>query len=389
MTLTTKHFPRSTSDTHPTAATSATHYVAQGTRDLRLDLLRGLCVLIMIVDHIAGPSVLRQLVGNASFYVSAAEGFIFISGLLVGVIYAGIAAREGMGAVWRKAAQRSAKLYLLMLVVTASLYAANYAAGLEMPRDGGLAALPGFMWDVATLRETYSTTRILLMYSLLMLAMPAGIWMLRAGRTRLLLAISALLYLGYQAAPQIFGQPMPEMPYFNPAAWQVLFVAAMALGFHRDRVGAYAGQYQRPLLLACGVIFGLFLLLHILVRSQVLVGLVPDQALHYLKVAFTRGPLRPGRLIAVATIFPFFYLLVTCYWQPINRALGRLLRPLGEYSLYGYVMHLPLMALATYIALPSRGTLFGGVLNIVLQIIAVGLVWLMIRTKFIFRFFPH
>lgn len=55
---------------------------AGGRRDLRFDLLRGLAVIAMITDHVGGEaSWLYTLTGGNHFWTSAAEGFIFISGL--------------------------------------------------------------------------------------------------------------------------------------------------------------------------------------------------------------------------------------------------------------------------------------------------------------------
>ncbi len=62
-------------------------YAAEGGRDLRIDLLRGLAVLAMVIDHLAGPSRLYLLTGGNRFFTSAAEGFIFLSGLSVGLVY--------------------------------------------------------------------------------------------------------------------------------------------------------------------------------------------------------------------------------------------------------------------------------------------------------------
>src|SRR5579859_2269688 len=56
-------------------------YAPEAGRDLRIDLLRGLAVLAMVIDHIAGPSKLYLITGGNHFYTSAAEGFIFLSGL--------------------------------------------------------------------------------------------------------------------------------------------------------------------------------------------------------------------------------------------------------------------------------------------------------------------
>ena len=48
-------------------------------RDLRLDFLRGFCAFAMIIDHMGGASFLYPLTGGNRFFVSAAEGFIFLS----------------------------------------------------------------------------------------------------------------------------------------------------------------------------------------------------------------------------------------------------------------------------------------------------------------------
>ena len=45
-------------------------------RDPRLDLLRGFCVVAMIVDHVGGASWLYALTGGNTGPVTAAEGFV-------------------------------------------------------------------------------------------------------------------------------------------------------------------------------------------------------------------------------------------------------------------------------------------------------------------------
>ena len=77
------------------------YITAQG-RDLRIDLLRGFFVLAMIVDHVRGASPLYLLTGSNRFFVSAAEGFILLSGLMAGFIYRRVVARDGLAAAVRK-----------------------------------------------------------------------------------------------------------------------------------------------------------------------------------------------------------------------------------------------------------------------------------------------
>src|ERR671932_776957 len=88
-------------------------YAETGKRDLRFDLLRGYCVFAMTVDHLDTPTWLYVLTGGNRFFVSAAEGFLVISGLVMGVVYRPIVERAGLPAAARKALKRSALLYLV------------------------------------------------------------------------------------------------------------------------------------------------------------------------------------------------------------------------------------------------------------------------------------
>src|SRR3954469_10883906 len=91
---------------------------AGGKRDLRLDLLRGFAALTMIIDHVGGKdSLLYAVSGGDRFFVSAAEGFVFISGLVMGIVYAGVIARQGLRAALIKGAKRVGTLYMLTVVL--------------------------------------------------------------------------------------------------------------------------------------------------------------------------------------------------------------------------------------------------------------------------------
>src|SRR5579883_2466606 len=93
-------------------------YVAESSRDLRLDLLRGFCVFAMIADHVGGDSYAHAVSGAGEFFVSAAEGFVFLSGFVMGMVYSGIVARHGLLAAVKKALLRSWTLYCVTIAVT-------------------------------------------------------------------------------------------------------------------------------------------------------------------------------------------------------------------------------------------------------------------------------
>src|SRR5881392_4432615 len=81
-------------------------------RDLRLDLLRGFCIFAMVVDHFGGDSWLYAVTGGNRFYVSAAEGFIFISGFVMGQAYRTKRDRAGLTAAMTEALRRARTLYV-------------------------------------------------------------------------------------------------------------------------------------------------------------------------------------------------------------------------------------------------------------------------------------
>src|SRR5262245_56357029 len=85
----------------------------------------------MVVDHTAGPSILYIFTGGNRFYSSAAEAFIFISGLLVGMVYRRTFERSGLApALWR-ALERAVTLYLV--TVTLSLVFIPLSEILHLP----------------------------------------------------------------------------------------------------------------------------------------------------------------------------------------------------------------------------------------------------------------
>src|SRR5437867_976349 len=92
--------------------------VSERGRDLRIDFLRGMFVVGMIVDHVGGSSWLYLLTGGNRFYASAAEGFVFVSGLVAGRAYTRAIERNGMSSGLWRLLRRAGQLYLLTIGLT-------------------------------------------------------------------------------------------------------------------------------------------------------------------------------------------------------------------------------------------------------------------------------
>jgi hypothetical protein len=337
-----------------------------GKRDLRLDLLRGFAVIAMVADHIGGEhSWLYAVTGGDAFFVSAAEVFVFISGLLMGIIYAGVIAHQGLGAALMKSLQRAWSLYLMTVCLTLILMALSMQFGLGWGSGMSETTWSEALISVLTLHRTFYLTDVLQLYTLLVLAAVPVLVLLVHAQTTYVLTGSWGLWLLWQLAPQHaqFPWSIADNSVFNFPAWQALFVTAMAIGYHRQRLEQHLAWVSERMVLG---ISGAFVAAVIAVH----VGfLVPPSASHVMVVEqfFGKVDLRVGRLLVFAGFLTFAFALVTLAWVPIRRALGWLLLPLGQDALSAYILHLFLVALATKVrpvvfatmsATPMENTLY-------------------------------
>jgi enterochelin esterase-like enzyme len=369
-------------------------YVPPGAgRDQRIDLLRGFAVLAMVVDHIAGPSVLYALTGGNRFYTSAAEGFIFISGLVMGLVYQRLIERDGLGPPLRRAIERAVTLYLITITLTLLFIPISELLGLHWAQGIDFSDPVAFIVSVLTLHRTYYLVDIPLLYTVLILVSPLALIMLSQGRTAVVLGASWLLWAAYQFFPE-----QAEVPWtiagnylFFLSAWQVFFFTGLVLGWHhRDLTQRLARFPRRPALIASGV--GTMVLIVLYSLSNRLEQFLPDDAdrareiqLFALEYLFGKADVRPGRIIASIIVFGFLYLLVTEAWRPLRRATGWLLLPLGEHSLYAYAAHvviaIPVALALDALTLPDR---YARPLNFVVQIATLLLIWLLVRWRVLF-----
>ena len=114
-----------------------------------LDALRGLMLVWITFTHL--PTVLSAYFNPPFGFVSASEGFIFLSALFTGHIYFREAERNGYGAMQRKLSMRTLRLYLYhaLLLSFAFFVAVPIAASGTRP---GLHNLLDFYFDAGSRR---------------------------------------------------------------------------------------------------------------------------------------------------------------------------------------------------------------------------------------------
>jgi len=379
--------------TLPRAWTLDWAYAVADKRDLRLDLLRGFAVFAMVVDHFGGSSWLYLLTGGNTFFVSAAEAFVFLSGLVVGMVYGGMALKNGLRVAQVKALQRAFTLYKLSVILTLGFAALTMVFGLPWAGNVPVTSPVEFVINVVTLRQTMYLTDVMLLYTVLMVGAVGGLALLVKGRTAWMLVLSAGLWLAFQIAPeQINGVwRIAGNTTFNLPAWQLLFFSAMAIGFHRKTLAHHWRNLPRtPYLLFTGLTVVWLMQLHA-TNGAYLARVIPGfDAQGWMGEFFLKSTLAPGRLMASCLVFQFAYLFVTLMWKPLAAAFGWLLLPLGQNALYGYTMHVAVIG-AFYIILPHLpgNVPTMSVLNTSLQLCAVLTIWAMIQRQFLFKIVPR
>ena len=234
-----------------------------------LDALRGFMLVWITFTHL--PTALSTYVNQPFGFVSAAEGFIFLSALFTGSIYFRMAEQNSYGAMRRKLSMRTLQLYLyhVLLLSFVFLVAVPIAASGTRP---GLHNLLDFYFDAGARRAVVDAVLliyrpplldILPMYILFLALTPVALsasrrfgWkpILAGGFTLWLLAQFGLREASWQVMNRYFGLriPLHEMGSFDLWAWQFLWLVGMWVGvcWARDQLdlARLARQFTIPAL---------------------------------------------------------------------------------------------------------------------------------------------
>ena len=211
-------------------------------RDPRIDVLRGMALVMIFVDHIPGNALSLATLHNFGFS-DAAEVFVLLDGMSAMLAYGTTFEREGMRGGLRRVALRCARLYafqiglLLATIAIVQIWTNHYEIAPTVIRPILSAPLAGLMHGVL-LHAVPSYLNILPLYFVLLAAFPLVYLGLRFDR-RLALGLSAALWL---AANLNSNLNLPnwmdgEHWFFNPFAWQFLFTIGGALALTADHHG--------------------------------------------------------------------------------------------------------------------------------------------------------
>jgi hypothetical protein len=210
-------------------------------RDLRLDFFRGLALFFIFVDHIPN-NTLAYFTLQAVGFCDAAEIFIFISGYTAALVYGRALLRDGplfaTAQVWRRVWQLYVAHVFLFVIFTAlvsySLVSLENSIYSEETRVADFLAEPHVaILNALILRFQPTFLDILPLYIVLLAVFPLVLLLLRLGPWAALIPSFALWVIVQRYGLSLKGYPSGQHWFFNPLAWQFLFVLGAWLGYTR------------------------------------------------------------------------------------------------------------------------------------------------------------
>ncbi|HVX58255.1 MAG TPA: OpgC domain-containing protein [Candidatus Saccharimonadales bacterium] len=319
-------------------------------RIVALDLIRGFFLILILIDHIElYPNGFDYLTGRGRLFVSAAEGFFFMSGLLVGMVYKRRIA-NGMRFIFRRMWSRALELYLASIFFTLFFTALAVYTNHETIKYGlyNVINWPHILKETITMRYGYGWADFLDRFALLMLIAPIAFYLLAKGKWWLMIGASFVFWL--------VGQHISENNF--TITWQFLFNLAMLIGFYWQRISAWfksLGRMSRRRILY--TINVLSVLTFALSYASVYVLSVLNEKLTSLPQWLITTTLKWNnfnewiwrytqkwdlgflRIILFLLWFTTLFMIVDKYHRNINKRTGYLIELLGRNSLLVYIMH--------------------------------------------------
>jgi hypothetical protein len=304
-------------------------------RDLRVDFFRGVALWWIFVDHIPANWIAQFSLRNFAL-ADATEVFVLLAGYAAGLAYGRSMDRHGWLFAGADVLRRAWVLYVahifLFVVFSAqvsySATALDRSDYLEEIHIDALAEAPyRAMLEALLLSFQPAYLNILPMYVALLGVFAFALPLLRI--PALLLGLSGAAY----AAVRITGYNLPSWTgggwYFNPIAWQFLFMIGAVLSYSGIRPRGPRFVYD---VLASAFVVGGVLLLWLVWPYPDIETRIPPAAARILLSVDKEG-LHPMRLISILSLLWLVYRAVPASAPWLRRRLAKPFILCGQHSL--------------------------------------------------------
>lgn len=351
---------------------------ASASRILALDYLRGFFIVVIIIDHLwRWPNLLSVFTGEGKLWVSAAEGFIIISGLLVGYIRGYKNRDQPLFTVSKKLFRRALLLYVwfvgMTLLYTALIWyvpAASPQPWIEIPM--------GNWQELITLTLQMNNAHIwvhfLYLYAIFLALTPIAVWLFRRGM--------AYAVVGFALAGSIVG-----LHYgIEWMQWLPLFFLPAVAGYYLPAIQKWwSRQTPRTRARQSVALYGFTAVT--LLLSAICIFIIPDNPIAlFLNNLFSKEfSLDIWRSLLALICFIAFALAFNRLLPWLTRWTTWLLLPFGHRSLTIYIVHGAILFAISFFFADSSNILY----NTTLGIVAVTASLLLVQNRIVQKLIPR
>lgn len=361
-------------------------------RILTFDILRGYFLFVIMIDHLMRSFGFWEIfTGRGAQWVSAAEGFFFVSGIMIGMVRGRKMIKEPIREVFKKCWRRALTLYVwsIGLTVLFSLLALHFIGNPGLKDHYFVGTLSDFLRRTVTLQFSYGWADFLTFYAVYLFFSPIAIWLLR---NKLWPTVAALSMLAWINTTTMMG------------GWQVIFFSGLICGFYKDNIEDFLIGLRddtkkiltglvlsvSAITLALSVFFTTFAEEYGMPgRSGLFLGFNVTGARNYsvdiLRPHFDKVPMEPMRLILFFIWFSALFIIVKRFEDSIRRYLGWFLLTLGQNSLYVYIVSAVLLFF-TNLVIPGGQHWY---VNTLINTGFVLTVWYATKKKLLFKIIPR
>jgi len=377
-------------------------------RDLRLDYLRGLIMLLVIATHLEYFSIFSMFAWERIGLISSAEGFVTLSGMVLGLVYRKkllqIGFWQATWSLWKRAFQlyRVNLAIILSILLLSHLSFVNVNEVTHWINPVSKQAYPLFPPEQSSWKDILASTALLQIgphqfqiigfYCIVLVLAPMALLLLHYNLTPLLMLTSWAIYLinsidHLKVTAALFERAFPLL------TWQVLFFNGMIIGYHHHKVFDFLSCRITITPVVTAAISALMFLL--LAQHNPNPIFWPLDSLSILDSSvyshlyfqwFDKTTLGIGRIINNVALFVVMFYLLTQYWAIFNRFFGWLLIPFGQASLYVFIIHVYLIIIINSTPLPGYNRFS---INSAIHLSSILLIWLMIKRRLLFSFIPR
>ena len=298
---------------------------------MALDYLRGFFIVVIIVDHIFRfPNAFALISGEARLWMTAAEGFIMISGLLIGYIRGYKGMKHPFLTIAKTLFNRALLLYIWM-IIGSIIYLGVASWLLDIPGVPSASVdiynWRDLIWNIITMQHPAVWVHFLYLYAIFLFLSIGAIALYRMRKAWLLLLISIPLYVyGWQH----------DIEWMK---WQLLFFGATFVGFYLDSIRVWWNHLSMRKILESSLYVVSFMTLTLSIVSVYFPTLLPSSLVNTFTGLFKTDDFGPARVIISAIWFLALCLLFERGYPLLKKYTYGVLEYFGTHSLTAYIAH--------------------------------------------------